>query len=182
DKLETLMIAGLDSSFAVPMAAQADAARAAGVGLWSGYLTSKSNVGIAHPWRQFDFDSARRCGGTPIAYCSGNDDPVACKALAANWSVHLCLDVERGIRGNGWWVQGWLDAAGAGLYGSAPVFIGRRAAFYIFAAYPGNDPRATWPGNEPRPSRPCGWQWQGTHAEFGASVDRGWYDDFFGPD
>lgn len=174
-KIGDLMIAGLDSSFAVPMAAQADAARAAGVGLWSGYLTSKSNVGIAHPWRQFDFDNARRCGGTPIAYCSGNDDPVACKALAASWSVHLCLDVESGIRGNGSWVQGWVDAAEAGLYGHAPVFIGRRAAFYILAAYRGNDPaplgrttsrahpgRAAGSGRAPTPSSEPAWIAAGT--------------------
>src|SRR5207237_988026 len=31
----------------------------------------------------------------------------------------------------------------------------------------------------PRPNGPCGWQWQGTHKEFGWSVDRGWFEDSF---
>jgi hypothetical protein len=39
---------------------------------------------------------------------------------------------------------------------------------------------ATWdPLAGPRPPAPCGWQSQGTHAEFGLSVDSGWYDDWF---
>ena len=47
-----------------------------------------------------------------------------------------CLDVEGGIRADGAWVQPWLDASGAGLYGNAPVFSGRRAAFYETASDP----------------------------------------------
>lgn len=172
------MIAGLDSSFFRPSAATALAAKAAGVRLWSGYLSTRPNVGLASPWDQASFENARLCGLTPIAYCSGNDDPVACKQLAAQWNVRLCLDVENGIRGDGGWVQGWLDAAApCGLYGNAPVFNGRSAAFYVLAGYPGSDPSATWSGA--RPNGPCGWQWMGSHDEFGGGVDRGWFDPWF---
>jgi peptidoglycan hydrolase-like protein with peptidoglycan-binding domain len=76
-------------------------------------------------------------------------------------------------------VQDWLTKSGAGLYGNAPVFHGRRAAFYVLADYPGSDPHATWSPHVQRPNGPCGWQWEGTHTEFGCSVDRGWYDDWF---
>ena len=91
-----------------------------------------------------------------------------------------CLDVETGIRPDGAWVQGWLDAAGAGLYGLASVHHGRRAAFHVVARYPGGDPAASWDSVAgPRPDAPCGWQWQGSHPEFGRQVDRGSYDDWF---
>lgn len=173
------MIAGLDSSVFTPSADIALSAKAAGVGVWSGYLATKPGVKIYHPWTQVDFDNARLCGGTPIAYCSGLDDPVGCKNQAALWNVRLCLDVEQTIRGDGSWVQPWLDASGAGLYGNHPVFAGRVAPFYILAAYPGTDPGVTWPSYYPRPSGPCGWQWEGTHTEFGGGVDRSWLDDWF---
>lgn len=169
------MIKGLDSS-TMPTAAQARAAAAAGIRLWSGYLQTRANVGLYAPWTKAGFDCARLCGSTPIAFCSGWDDPVACKALAAAWGVRLCLDVEGGIRGDGPWVQGWLNASGAGLYGNAPVH-NKIAPFHILAAYPGLDPKATWSGAGP--GTPCGWQFQGTHTEFGVGVDRGWYDDWF---
>src|SRR5262249_16766074 len=125
------MIAGLDSSFGRPSAALALQAKASGVSLWSGYLATKAGVRLAAPWTRADFDNARRCGGTPIAFCSGWDDPVACRALAAQWNVRLCLDVEEGIRGDGAWVQPWLDASGAGLYGNAQVHDGRNAVFHV---------------------------------------------------
>ena len=92
------------------------------------------------------------------------------------WNVRLCLDVEGGIRPDGPWVQPWLSASGAGLYGNAPVHGGRTAAFHVLAAYVA-DPQATWSGAAP--GTPCGWQWRGTHSEFGIGVDRGWYDDWF---
>jgi hypothetical protein len=172
------MIAGLDSA-TPPTAAQAQAAAAAGVRLWSGYLESQPNVGLYRPWSQAEFEIARLCGATPIAYASGWDNAAACKALAAAWNVRLCLDVEGGIRGNGAWVQGWLDASGAGLYGNLPVHPGRNAAFNILASYPGFDPQATWDPRQLAPTVPTGWQWQGTHSEFGVGVDRGWFDDWF---
>jgi hypothetical protein len=173
------MIAGLDSSAVRPDAETALQAKASGISLWSGYLATKAGVRLAAPWTLANFDNARLCGGTPIAFCSGLDDPLACKALADQWNVRLCLDVESGIRGDGAWVQPWLDASGAGLYGNAPIHAGRNAAFHVLAAYPGFDPQATWEAGVPRPSTPSGWQWQGTHTEFGIPVDRGWFDDWF---
>lgn len=174
------MIHGLDS--ATPPDAQAVAlAHANGYDLWSGYIASHPNVNLLHPWTQAGFDVARAAGCTPIAFCSGLDDPVALRALAAAWNVRLCLDVENGIRGDGAWVQAWLDASGAGLYGNAPVHPGRRAAFHILAAYPGGQPVATWDDAlTPRPAGACAWQSQGTHSLFGVGVDSGYYDDWFG--
>lgn len=171
-----MSVVGLDSA-QPPTADQASAAAAAGVRLWSGYIGTKPNLGLYHVWTQQDFDNARLCGGTPIAFCSGWDDPVACKALAANWNVRLCLDVESGIRGDGPWVQPFLDASGAGLYGVSSVHSGRRAAFHVLAWYVFNA-GLTWPGQ--KPPAPTGWQWENSHSEFGVTVDRGWYDDWFG--
>ena len=175
------VLVGLDSSFATPTAGQVANAKAAGIFGWSGYLATRPNVGLAHPWTQADFQTVLQGGLFSIAFCSGYDDPVACKNLAAAWGVKLCLDVEGGIRGDGSWVQPWLDASGAGLYGNEPVHPNRNAAFHILAAYFGSDPNATWYSGYPRPSGPVAWQWRGTHNEFGATVDRGWYDDWFKP-
>jgi hypothetical protein len=176
------MIAALDSSFDAPSADQARAAAAAGIRGWCGYIATRGGTGLAAPWTRLAFENARLCGGTPIGFCSGQDDPVAVGRLAAAWNVLPYLDVEPGIRADGPWVQGWLDASGAGLYGLASVHFatgGRRAAGHIVANYPGRDPRATWPPWLPRPPGPLGWQWQGTHQEFGRSVDRLWLDDVF---
>jgi hypothetical protein len=175
------LIAGLDSSVAVPSAAQLADAKRHGVRIWSGYLATRSGVGILHHWSQAEFARVKQAGLEALAFCSGQDDPAACKQLAASWGVRLCLDVERGIRSDGPWVQPWLNASGAGLYGNAPVFVRRTAPFCVLAAYPGHDPQRTWTTDphHPRPSSPCGWQWQGTHTEFGCGVDRGWYDDWF---
>src|SRR5262249_18731289 len=62
---------------------------------------------------------------------------------------------------------------------------GRKAAFHIVAWYfavpPACfDPALTWPWWLPALSAPTGWQFCGTHQELGLSVDRGWYDDWFG--
>ena len=174
------MIHGLDSSMP-PNAQQVAVAHANGFDLWSGYLASHPAVNLLHPWARADFDIARAAGSTPIAFCSGVDDPVALRALAAAWNVRLCLDVENGIRGDGPWVQAWLDASGAGLYGNAGVHPGRRAAFHVLAAYPGGQPVATWDDAlTPRPAGPCAWQSCGTHSLFGVGVDSGYYDDWFG--
>jgi hypothetical protein len=178
------MIAGLDSA-SEPTAAQAIAAKNAGVRMWSGYISTApydggSHFYLWHPWSQGAFAAARLCGSTPIAYCSGWDNPTVLRALAASWAVRLCLDVESGIRGDGSWVQGFLDASGAGLYGNWGSHVNRRAAFHILAAYPGiGDPAGTWWGQTARPAGPCGWQWVGSHNEFGVTVDRGDYDDWF---
>ncbi len=175
------MIDGIDSSFFKPTPAAILAARAAGVRIWSGYLATKPGVKLAAPWSKANFDLARQLGAKPLAFVSGWDDPVACKNLAAEWNVRLALDVEDGIRGNGPWVQGWLDASGAGLYANYWGFPGKHAPFYILTAYPGyGDPISTWNQRlTPRPDGPCGWQWVGTHDEFGGSIDRGDYDDWF---
>lgn len=183
------MIEGLDSA-TPPTNAQARAAAAAGVRLWNGYLSTAafapsipfphSAYGLYNCWTQSGFEAARLCGSTPIAYCSGWDSPGALKALAAAWNVRLCLDVESGIRPDGPWVQPWVAAAGSGLYGNAPVHVGRTAAFHVLAAYPtsGDPTGATWNAT-PKPAEACGWQWVGTHTEFGLGVDRGDYDDWF---
>lgn len=180
------MIAGLDSA-QPPSAAQVAAARAAGVGLWSGYLATAgqggSAFGLLRVWTEAEFEVAKALPGRPIAFASGWDDPLACRGLAAAWNVRLCLDVEDGIRGDGPWVQSWLDASGAGLYGNLGVHFNRVAAFHILSYYPGRDPAATFlPQSTVNPyiPSPWGWQWQGSHQEFGLDVDRGWYDDWFG--
>lgn len=172
------MIAGLDSSLDAPSANDALTARAAGVGMWNGYIATKSGVNLEAPWTQLAFENARLCGATPLAFCSGLDDPVALKALAQAWNVRLCLDCESGIRGPGPWVSAWLAASGAGLYGSVATVQAYDAPFKVAAEYPGFDPGKTFP--YPSGSLPTGWQWEGTHSEFGRSVDRGWYDDWFG--
>jgi hypothetical protein len=167
------MIEALDSSFSRPTLAQAQAARAAGVGLWNVYVATRANVGLAAPWSHGDIQLVQSIfPGEPVAFCSGWDDPGALAALANAWGVRLCLDDESGIRPEGSWVQGFLDASGAGLYGNQGVFPGRHAAFYILGAYPtsGDPTDASW-NSSPRPAGLCGWQWAGTHNEFGCTVD-----------
>ena len=106
------MIAGLDSS-TPPTSAQLSTAKARGVKLWSGYLRTKP-AGIAH-WEKEDFDRVKAAGLSSIAYCSGHDNPVACKAKAAEWKVMLCLDVEDGIRGDGDWSSPGSTRRGRGV-------------------------------------------------------------------
>src|SRR2546426_1105875 len=174
------MIASLDSA-TPPTATQVAAAKAAGIGMWAGYVSEiPQRDGLYRPWTPAEFDVVRAINPHPIAYTSGWDDPVAVRKDAANRGYRLCLDVERLIRDNGPWVQPWLDASGAGLYGTSGVHVGRRAAFHIAAWYVSRDPATTWPASWPRPPTPCGWQWQNTHTEFGVPVDRNWLDDVFG--
>ncbi|HEX6681106.1 MAG TPA: peptidoglycan-binding domain-containing protein [Gaiellaceae bacterium] len=173
------MIAGLDSSASKPSAAQLAQAKAHGVKMWCGYLATKPHVNIGFPWARDDFARVKAAGLTTVAFCSGKDDPVACKNQAAAWGVRLCLDVEDGIRLDGPWVQDWLTQSGAGLYGHQSVFPGRRAPFYILTRFPGHDPGTTWDPSHARPNGPCGWQWGENRSEFGCNVDRGWYDDWF---
>jgi hypothetical protein len=93
-----------------------------------------------------------------------------------NRKVHTSPLQYRGLTATSTWLQPFLDASGAGLYANPP-YHGYAAAFHILADYPGVDPSATWLNL--RPTTPCGWQWEGTHTEFGVGVDRGWYDDWF---
>lgn len=175
-----MTVAGLDSSFDKPTDAQLDEAWNAGVRFWALYMATKPEVGLASVATREDFARIKAHGMGTLAYVSGWDDPQALRAQAADWGIAICLDVESEIRGDGSWVQGFLDASGAGLYGNAPVHWGRRAPFYIASAYPGGLPApATWPPRATPPPGPHGWQCQNTHTEFGCSVDRGWYDDFF---
>jgi hypothetical protein len=175
------MLASLDSA-TPPTATQVAAARAAGVIVWGGYLATKPNVGLLRPWSQAEFAVIKALPGTPLAFYSGWDDPVAVKARAAAWGVRPCLDVEDGIRPDGPWVQANLDTVGGGLYSFASAFPGRRMAFAILAdrSRTPPDPKATWAPWHPRPPVPCGWQWWGSHNEFGVTVDRNWLDDWFG--
>jgi hypothetical protein len=126
---------------------------------------------------------ARQMGSPPIGYCSGWDDPAAVRTLALAWGVRPALDVEDGIRGDGPWVQPWLDACGTdlcGLYGGRAVHDGRHAAFHVLGEYPvdGDPYGASWNGT-PRPSGPCAWQWAGTHSMWGQAVDESWMDEWF---
>src|SRR5215469_6513744 len=118
------MIAGLDSSISRPTSGIIAQAYAIGVRLWSGYLATRSAVGLESPWDLASFDIARLLGSTPIAFCSGWDDPAALRTMAAAWNVRLCLDVESGIRPDGAWVEGFLETSGAGLYGGLSVHAG----------------------------------------------------------
>jgi hypothetical protein len=171
------MILGLDSSFTLPDDAGLRQAKAEGVGLWAGYLATRGGVNLGAPWPKSNFDRIKAAGMATMAYVSGYDDPAACKALAASWGIRIILDVENGIRGDGSWVSGWLATSEAGLYGNPPVFT-RQAPFYVMAAYPGGaSPQATWQGTPP--AGPHGWQSEGTHSAYGASVDSGYYDDWF---
>lgn len=181
------MVEGLDSDHP-PTAAQVQQAKQAGYSIWSGYIATRpdpanptaSRFNLDRPWTKAEFDVVRALNPQPIAYCSGWDDPVALKALASEWSVRLCLDVESGIRGDGSWVQAFLDASGAGLYGNSQVHTGRRAPFHVWAGYPASDPGTSWPAAAARPATPCGWQWHGTESLFGMAVDLTHFDDWFG--
>src|SRR5438552_1200786 len=170
------MITGVDSAYA-PSAVQIAAAKAAGHRAWAGYFAGPN---ILNGWSREDFDRVRAGGLATWAYVSGWSDPAAIQAQSDAWGVPICLDVEGGIRGFGAWTQGWLDAAApCGLYGNPPIHAGISAAFHVCAAYPGYDPGATWPSYIGRPAVPCAWQWQGSHNEFGITVDSVYADDAF---
>lgn len=175
------MIAALDSSFDAPTLAQAETARAGGVRAWGGYLATQQQAGafnLAAPWSRLAFWNVQQAGLLAIAFCSGWDDPIALRRLAAEWGVRLMVDVEDAIRGDGPWVGPFLQASGAGLYGLLEVHRWP-APCRIVAEYPaGGCPGATWPAS-PAPREPHGWQCQGTHREFGLSVDRSALDDWF---
>lgn len=184
------MIAYRDSSVDRPNASQARAAYAAGVRAWGGYLAavvppgprSSGGSNLLTAWSQADFDVLRAAGIQPIAFASGWDDAGACGALARAWRVRLMLDVEDAIRGDGSWVDAWLAASGAGLYGLCAVHR-HVAPAHIVARYPdGPVPASTWdPQCQPAPAGLLGWQAQGTHADpaTGLQVDAGWVDDGF---
>ena len=176
------MIASLDSSFDAPTLAQARAAKAAGIGFWWGYLATRPNVGLAAPWPELAFSNVLEGGLGCGAFVSGWDDPVALRELAQAWRIPLlALDDEDGIRplSQPDWRPAFLQALGGGHYG----LLGRLtlpAQFRIAALYPpGGCTGATWP-TSPAPAGPHGWQCQGTHTEFGLSVDRSALDDWFG--
>jgi hypothetical protein len=179
------MIDALDSALP-PDDNQVGQAKAAGLGGWWGYIATSgqggSAFGLLRVWTLAEFDRVRALNSQPVAFCSGWDDPGALRALAQGWNVRLCLDDESGIRPPGGWEQAFLDVSGAGLYGNCPLHAGLTAAFHILSWYPGGPPPgSTWFDSQcPRPGGPVGWQWQGTHEEFGAEVDRGTYDDWFG--
>lgn len=169
------MISGRDSAYP-PSDAVLAAAAQAGVGAWFGYFAGPN---ILNGWAKTDFDRVKAHGMVTLAYCSGWSDPAAMRAQSLAWGVPICLDDESGLRPDGQWVQGWLDISGAGLYGNWFVH-NRNAPFHILAAYPtSGDPfEATW-NTQPRPPGPCGWQWCGTHPEFGASCDSAFLDPWF---
>lgn len=173
------MIEGRDSSLVRPSGLSLLAAANAGVKVWGGYIQTKPDVNLAAAWQLADFDEARKLGGVPLAFCSGWDDPAALRTLARQWNVRLCLDVENGIRPDGTWKVRFLDESGAGLYGNRDVH-NVAAPFHVLADYQGIVPTSTWLGGLPPDDNPRGWQWQGTHSEFGLSVDSLILDDWFG--
>lgn len=178
------MIWALDSSLDRPTSAQAAAAYAAGIRAWGGYLATDQAPGafnLVAPWDRGSFQVVQAAGLKTFAFCSGLDDPSSLRQLAAEWGVLLLLDDEDGIRPltQPDWRPAFLAASGAGLYG----VLERQnipAPFRIAALYPdGGCPGATWPTSA-APAEPHGWQCQGTHTEFGLSVDRSALDDWFG--
>jgi len=197
------MIPGLDSSYAHPTRDQLRAAKAAGIGIWAGYLVSASDeqvlaarargqgmYGLLAPWTRAEFAVVQEEGLATIGFCSGRDDPAALRVKGEAWGALPCVDAEPGIRADGEggnWIPGFLAALQGGLYGLASVHyhtgepLGRGARFNIVARYPtAGCGTATWdPAAGPRPPAPCGWQCQGTHTEVGIPVDRGNYDDWF---
>lgn len=175
-----------DSAFP-PNASQCAQAKAAGIAGWAGYFKF-GNDGILNGWALSDFQRVQAAGLRTIAYVSGWASPTVARAQSLTWDVEICLDVEGGIRGDGGWVQGWLDAAQSGLYGNWGCHAGRAAAFHVLAAYPtsGDPSGASWWAQSPRPGGLCGWQWAGSHSWAGITVDSSWFDDgiangLFGP-
>src|SRR5262249_9656357 len=186
------MIEGLDSSFDEPTLEQARQAYAAGVRAWGGYFGSRDGLGLAVRWNRMSFWNVQQAGMRAIGFCSGWDDPDWIRRTAAEWDILACADVEFGIREDGDWVDDWVARAASGLYGNTSVHYragrppGRGAAFNVAAWYfkvPPEcwDPQMTWPWWLPATGRPTGWQFCGTHDEFGLSVDRSWLDDWFAP-
>jgi hypothetical protein len=181
---------GCDSSFSVPTLAQARAAYADGVRVWGGYLGSRLNLGLAVRWGREQFAVVQQAGMTAIGFCSGWDDPDWIRTTAAAWGILPCVDVEHGIRDDGPWVRDWVRRAGCGLYGLGSTHyepgepVGRDAAFNIVARYPSAGcTGASWdPAAGQRPPRLCAWQCQGSHTEYGVTVDTGFYDVGFAPD
>lgn len=172
------MISGRDSSYGRPSIEQLYAALTAGVLNWGGYLATMGDVNLGSPWDRGSFARVQAVlPSKPLAYCSGWDDPIACARLAAEWDVRLILDVEDGIRGDGPWVDHWLAASGAGLYGSRGTCNAHAAPCKIMAHYVGEDPGVTWEGDPP--DVPHGWQWDGDVEDWGLGVDRVLLDDWF---
>lgn len=175
------------NSYAPPSATQLDAAQRAGIRMWNGYLSSRQDPGIDTRWSAPAFVAIRAKLGpvwlngvayNGIAYCSGQAQPLVCKAIGKAWNVLIALDVEGGIRPLGSWTQAWVDEAQSGVYGNAPVMT-VRAAFHVIAAWVADAPASSWPGNVHRPPGPCGWQWAGNVPLLGEVVDRNSFDSSF---
>lgn len=171
----------LDSDWE-PSPAQVAKAKAEGWQAWLGYLQTKSGVYLAGPWSDAAFAVVRSGGLLTGAYVSGWDDPVALKTKAAALGIPIILDVESGIRGDGLWVDPFLEASGAAIYGDIGVMTAHAThghPAYIFAGYPGGPQAATWPTYGPvlDPARPTGWQYLGTTQESFGVVDLSNFDD-----
>ncbi len=172
-------VAGLDSSYDVPNVVAIARAHAAGVGAWMGYGTVPypPGQGAAHVWPDTAFLAIEQGGLRTAAFFFGTADPLACAACCARLGIAGFLDVEP-PRPDGAWVGTWLARSGLGLYGLRPTLLHWRGHYpaAILADYPDSgDPHADHPADL-NLGVPQGWQWQGTHSEFGCSVDRGTYD------
>jgi len=171
------MIAVLDSA-TPPSDEQLHAAAAAGVQGWAGYFAGPN---IEHGWAQTDFERVLAVLPHTLAYCSGHADPAAMRAQGEAWGVPIALDVEPSIRPDGDWVEPWLEAASPSAYYSdisdmTTEHVNGHAAALIVASR-STDPQRTWPWWIATPAKPHGNQWQGSHTEFGADVDRCWFDE-----
>lgn len=165
----------LDSAVDRPTPEVCAQALAAGVGAWFGYLATSQAAGafnLLSPWDLASFQVVQASGLQAGAFCSGHDDPATLAELARSWGLaRVLLDVEDGIRGDGPWVDGWLATSGFGLYGLLAVQY-HAAPYRVAALYPAQGCQGgSWPVT-PEPAEAHGWQCQGTHTEFGLSVDR----------
>lgn len=163
----------IDSAFA-PTLANAQAAKAAGIKLWAGYVAGGR---VYHAWSRQDFDVIRQAGMRPVFVHVGTSGQ---EAVANAWQCGamtgdiVALDVEAGW--NDTYSQAWcaaVKAAGftAWLYGldsevnahGAP-FDGVWAARYVYPTVPTPTSRESI-------------QYWNSHDEFGVGVDRSVCDD-----
>lgn len=158
----------IDSAYP-PTLAEAQAAKAAGVVEWAGYIPAPR---VLHAWSKADFDVLRQAGLEPVFISTGYDalaDVPSARACGIRPGEKLCLDVEAGW--NDTYSANWAGGVKASgyeteLYGLRSETTAHGYAFDLtwFADYTGTPP-ASLPAN-------TGQQYENSHTEFGVSVDR----------